>query len=158
MTLIIRAALPEEAGELAALLVRSKAAWGYDAAFMAETERQAQRAITPQAIELHPYFVAEVDGIRAGFACLCPWADDPNGVEIDWLFVEPAHFGHGAGRALFAQAVVTARQLGAHRLWVVSDQNAEGFYRAMGMLRAGEQESSVQPGRMNPVLCLELSE
>jgi len=158
MTLTIRVALPEEAAELNALLLRSKAVWGYDSAFMAETQRQAERAITPEAIASHPYFVAEVDSALAGFACLCSWKDDPEGLEIDWLFVEPAYFGQGIGRALTEHAESLARQIGARRLWVVSDQNAEGFYRAMGMTRVGEQESSVQPGRMNPVLRLDFHE
>ncbi|MFN8378844.1 MAG: GNAT family N-acetyltransferase [Anaerolineae bacterium] len=157
MTLTIRTALPEEAAELVALLLRSKAVWGYDAAFMGETQRQAQRAITPETITTHPTFAAEIDRALAGFVCLCPWASDPEGIEIDWLFVDPAYIGRGVGRALVGHAAAAARQLGACRLWVVSDQNAEGFYRAMGMTRVGEEESSVQSGRMNPVLCCDLA-
>ena len=154
--LTIRDALPQEADALVALLVRSKAVWGYDAAFLAETQRQAAHAITPEHIEHYPVFVAEADGALAGFYCLCRWADDPDGIEIDWLFVEPSFIGRGVGRALGEHAIATARALGASRLWVVSDQNAEGFYSALGMIRCGEQESSVVPGRMNPVLRLGL--
>ncbi len=156
MTWTLRAALPDEAETLVALLLRSKAVWGYDAAFMAETRRQALRAITPDTIATHPVYVAESEGELAGFYCLCDRADEPRAAEIDWLFVEPIFIGRGVGRALVLHGIETARALAYTALVVESDQHAEGFYAALGMTRCGEQESSVVPGRMNPVLRFEL--
>ena len=153
----IRAARPDEADALVALLMRSKAVWGYDAAFLDETRRQAGAAVTPAYISSHPVFVAGNTVALAGFYSLCPWADDAAALQIDWLFVDPAQMGQGIGRALGEHAIATTRLLGATRLWVVSDPNAKGFYAALGMVRAGEAESSVVPGRMLPVLRLDLA-
>jgi N-acetylglutamate synthase-like GNAT family acetyltransferase len=157
MNWTLRAARPDEADALVALLMRSKAVWGYDAAFLAETRRQAARAITPDYIASHPVFLANTASSLAGFYSLCPWNNDAQGLEMDWLFVEPAQMGRGLGRALGQHAIATARSLGASHLWVVSDPNAEGFYASLGMIRAGEHESSVVPGRMLPVLRLDLA-
>jgi hypothetical protein len=53
---------------------------------------------------------------------------------------------------LWAHLEDAARAAGATRLEVDSDPHAEGFYRAMGMHRAGEAPSGSIPGRMLPHL------
>jgi len=40
---------------------------------------------------------------------------------------------------------------------IQGDPNAEGFYRAMGAERIGEQESHSIPGRMLPLFSLSLA-
>jgi hypothetical protein len=61
----IRRALPEEAPTLCALAMRSKALWGYDAAFM-EACRLAL-TIEPGAITKLPFYVLDEDDRITGF-------------------------------------------------------------------------------------------
>ena len=49
-----------------------------------------------------------------------------------------------------------ARAVGAPRLWVESDPNAESFYRACGFRRVGETPSGSIAGRSLPLLVMEL--
>lgn len=44
-----------------------------------------------------------------------------------------------AGRLLYQHTLEQARRLGFHRLTNEADPNAEGFYRAMGAVRRGEE-------------------
>jgi predicted N-acetyltransferase YhbS len=146
-SLVIRRARPEEAALLTDLSVRSKAVWGYDAAFL-KLCREAM-TLRPETIEQRPNFVAERDGRVLGFYGFEPL---PEGVGLDFMFVEPDAIGQGVGRALWRHAVATARALGHAVLIVVADPNAAGFYRRMGAVPAGEQPSDLEAGRMLPVL------
>ncbi|WP_425450425.1 GNAT family N-acetyltransferase [Virgifigura deserti] len=144
---IIRPARSEEAQALTDLSLRSKAVWGYEASFMARC--RAVMTLKVAAIEAQPHYVAEADGRLLGFYGFEPEKD---GVGLDYLFVAPEAIGRGVGRALWEHAVATARQLGHATLIVVSDPNAEGFYRRMGARPAGAQPSDLEPGRWLPVL------
>ncbi len=143
----IRPARPEEAAFLTGLSLRSKAVWGYDAAFLARCH--ALLRLSAEAILARPHFVAEEMGRVVGFYGLEPEED---GVGLDYMFVEPDAIGKGVGRALWQHAVETARALGHETLIVVSDPNAEGFYRRMGARPAGARPSDAEPGRVLPVL------
>jgi GNAT superfamily N-acetyltransferase len=78
--------------------------------------------------------------------------------DIDKLFVDPEALRLGAGRALFAWCVETARAAGAVALTVVADPDAAGFYRRMGMAEDGTEPSGSIPGRVLPKLHLALSD
>ena len=56
-----------------------------------------------------PHYVAEIDGRMAGFYGFEPL---PDGVGLDYMFVEPEFIGRGVGRALMDHAVALARELG----------------------------------------------
>jgi GNAT superfamily N-acetyltransferase len=143
----IRPARADEAEALTELSLRSKALWGYDAAFIARC--RALMTVKTGNIESQPHYVAEVDGRIAGFYGFEPEAE---GVGLDYLFVEPDVVGSGVGRALWEHAVATARRLGHGALIVVSDPNAEGFYLRMGARRIGTRPSALEPGRQLPLL------
>jgi hypothetical protein len=66
---MIRRAAPTEAELLTALALRSKAVWGYSAAFMERC--RPLLTLTPAYIETYPTFVAVEDGI-SGFYSLKP--------------------------------------------------------------------------------------
>jgi hypothetical protein len=66
----IRPARVDEAPALTALCRRSKAVWGYDAAFMALAGPALR--VTPEAIAAGDVWVAEEDGTRAGVVALAP--------------------------------------------------------------------------------------
>ncbi len=149
----IRPARPEEAEALSALVLRSKAHWGYDAAFMAQV-RDALR-VTPEAIRAGGVVVAVDSGDRPlGLACV-GIAD--GAAELELLFVDPVAMGQGAGRALYRHAVGVARAGGAAALWILADPGAEPFYRAMGAVTVGLAPSDAIPGRMLPRMKADLT-
>jgi hypothetical protein len=80
----IRRALPGEAANLSALALRSKAVWGYDAAFMEAC--RAPLTVDPEAIAKYPFYVLDEGGTITGFYGLS--GQPPRG-EIEFLFVEP---------------------------------------------------------------------
>jgi GNAT superfamily N-acetyltransferase len=148
----IRPARPEEAGEISELAVRSKGHWGYDAAFLERCRDDL--ALSAEEIASSTVFVVEGEAGIAGYYRLIPLED--GAVDLDALFVDPGAIGQGVGRRLWEHMIATARQQNFRELMIQSDPHAEGFYRAMGATRIGEQESTVTPGRMLPLLRLDL--
>ena len=61
----IRRAQPNEAAQLGALAMRSKALWGYDAAFMEAC--RAPLTVTPERIATSPFYVLDEGGTITGF-------------------------------------------------------------------------------------------
>ena len=61
----IRRALPGEAATLSAIALRSKALWGYDAAFMEAC--RAPLTVDPEAIAKCPFYVLDEGGTITGF-------------------------------------------------------------------------------------------
>lgn len=151
MNLVLRAALPNEADLLTGLCLRSKAVWGYDDAFMAAC--RVELTITQQDFARSQIRVAVQDDRIMAMAQL---AQHGRIADIDKLFVEPAVMKSGAGRALFAWCVETARGAGAVALTVVADPDAAGFYRRMGMRDDGWEPSGSIPGRKLPKLLMAL--
>jgi GNAT superfamily N-acetyltransferase len=149
--LVIRPARPAEAAALTDLALRSKAYWGYESDFLARC--RAALEVKTAALSANPHFVAERAGRRVGFYGFEPL---PDGVGLDYLFVEPDCVGQGVGSALWRHAVATAGRLGHPVLTVVADPNAAGFYRRMGAEPAGDVASDLEPGRLLPVFRLRL--
>jgi GNAT superfamily N-acetyltransferase len=75
-------------------------------------------------------FIAEREGVVAGFAAVVPRPD--GGAELDALFVEPHLWKHGIGRRLVEHAADVARARAATFLHVVGNPHAEGFYVSCG--------------------------
>ncbi len=80
-------------------------------------------------------FVAERDGVVAGFAAVVPRLD--GGAELDALFVEPHLWKHGIGRRLVDHVADVARVRSASFLHVVGNPHAEGFYLSCGFCVTG---------------------
>ena len=98
----VRSAKPGESQNLTALCVRSKAHWGYDAAFMKLSA--AALMVNEDDIAAGRVLVAADDADRViGMACVLPEGET---ADLDALFVEPPAIGGGAGRALFEAAVI----------------------------------------------------
>jgi GNAT superfamily N-acetyltransferase len=146
---------PARAGEgelLSALMLRSKAHWGYDDAFI---DACRQVLTIPEAmIAAGEVLVAERDGAVVGVAAV---TDEPPEVELDVCFVEPLAIGGGVGRVLVNAACARARAAGARSMRVQSDPNAQAFYEALGATHIGEMQSEVDPDRMLPVLRFDLA-
>lgn len=119
----IRPALPEEAELLGALACASKAWWGY-----AEAQIDVWRdELSPSAesIRAQPTFIADIDGIAAGFYQLI-LGDDVEG-ELKNLWVLPRFMRQGVGSALLAHAVASAARRQVAALAINADSNAEAF-------------------------------
>ena len=153
-SLTSRRVLPEDAGVLSVLAFQSKSHWGYGRSFMA----QARAELTWTAADLASHLLAgemlEDREHCAGFYLLdSSCRAEP---ELDAMFVSPDWIGHGAGKRLMQMAVKAACSGGAGALRIVSDPNAEGFYRAMGAKLIGERPSGSIPGRSLPLLRMAL--
>jgi N-acetylglutamate synthase-like GNAT family acetyltransferase len=146
-TLTLRVARPEEASALSDLCLRSKAVWDYDEAFLDACRDEL--TVTPESMSASLVQVAEIDGSVVAVVQL---AVNGNIAELDKLFVDPQCLRAGAGRALFAWAAATARQLGAKSLVIASDPGATDFYRRMGAVDDGWVPSGSVPGRFIPRL------
>jgi N-acetylglutamate synthase-like GNAT family acetyltransferase len=151
-TLRIRAARHDEAPLLSTLGRRSKGYWGYSDAFLDAC--RAELTVSAESIGGGATFVLEAGGSVVGFYTLDV---DPGGeCELEHLFVEPDVIGRGHGRRLMCHALAQARAAGARTLRVQSDPNAAAFYRAIGGRDVGETPSASVPGRVLPVLVIDV--
>jgi GNAT superfamily N-acetyltransferase len=148
MTMIsIRTAKPGEGKSLTALCMRSKAHWGYDAAFMRKCA--AALLVSEASIAAGRVLVATDDAGRTiGTVSV---AHDDDGPELALMFVDPPAIGSGAGRTLFEAAVRLARRLGYRRMTILADPNAAPFYERMGARFVRNAPSDAIPGRTLPL-------
>jgi N-acetylglutamate synthase-like GNAT family acetyltransferase len=150
--LTIREARPDEAAALSELAMRSKAHWGYDAAFLEAC--RADLTLTPREIADSATLICEGAAGVLGFSRVVLM--DERTAELDALFVDPTAIGTGAGKLLWERSVAVARELGAQDLVLQSDPHAEGFYLSRGARRIGEVASALLPGRTLPLMHFDL--
>lgn len=150
-TVTLRPPRPDEAKALTALCRRSKAVWGYDDAFMRACAQELE--ISAKDIAATAMQVAAVDHRLIGVVQIGIEGDE---AELAKLFVDPGAQRSGAGRALFAWAIATARAAGAQVMTIDSDPGAADFYRRLGAADAGVIPSGSIPGRMLPRLIVDL--
>ena len=153
--LVVRPLGPEEADRrldaLVALVLRSKASWGYDEDFMT---RFAAKSVTRELVGPRRASLVDLSGQReVGLAVV---DDEETRAWLEDLWVEPAFFTRGVGRALFVASLDVVRGWGRGVLELESDPNAEGFYLAMGATRTATRPSSLAPDRPLPLLRYEL--
>jgi GNAT superfamily N-acetyltransferase len=145
----------DEAGTLSDLALRSKAHWGYGAAFL-EACRDELTLKPEQAAGTR--VVRDLVGTVLGFHLLAPDPDDrPGRGELLMLFVDPSAMGSGIGRVLLEDAVASAARRGWTALRVESDPGAEGFYVRHGARRVGWVPSGSVAERELPLLELPVS-
>jgi GNAT superfamily N-acetyltransferase len=148
---IIRPTNASELPALSDLCLRSKAFWGYDAAFIAACKDEL--TLTAGDLATSHVVVAENDGVMIGVAQLTADGQD---AELDKLYVDPDHLGQGIGRALFDWAIETTRGTGARRMTIDADPHAQAIYERMGAYLIGTSPSGSIPGRMLPQLAYDL--
>ena len=140
----------DEAAALSDLALRSKAHWGYDAAFLEACREEL--TLTPEQAG-GTRVVRDSAGTVVGFHLLAPDPDDrPGRGELLMLFVDPSAMGSGVGRVLLEDAVASAGERGWTALRVESDPGAEGFYVRHGARRVGRVPSGSVAGRELPLL------
>lgn len=150
----VRAARRDEARLLSDLALRSKAHWDYSAEFLVKVRDElSYRAEQIDSPDMR-FAVIEVDGSPVGFYALqlLPASE----IELGSLFVEPGFIGKGIGRKLMEHAKFVAAQLGATRMIIQGDPNAERFYIAAGGVLTGTRESGSIPGRLLPTFAIDL--
>jgi GNAT superfamily N-acetyltransferase len=150
----VRAPRPDEARELTDLVLRSKAHWGYDADFIEACREEL--TLSDNDLAVRQFFVAEREGVAIGIAAL-GGGEPPEGA-LDLLYVDPSAIRQGIGGLLFAHACAAARSVGFSRLSIDADPHAEAFYLSRGAVRIGEAPSGSIPGRMLPLLAVELAD
>jgi GNAT superfamily N-acetyltransferase len=149
--MVIRRAHPSEAALLTALAIRSKAHWGYDAAFM---ERAAvDLEITAELLERATAFVAQGDLDVLGFYVLTLENGPPT---LRDLWIDPVAIGKGLGRRLWTHMLGEARSLAYPVVRIVSEPNAQEFYAKMGARTVGSVESPIVKGRMLPLMEMDI--
>ena len=137
---------------LSQLCLRSKAVWGYDDAFLAACRDEL--TLTEPELESTSITLLESDGRAVAMAQV----EVIDGTcDLLKLFVDPAEMGRGLGARLFDWAVAEGRRLGAERMTIEADPDAEPFYRRMGAAVVGQSPSGSIPGRMLPLLELSLT-
>lgn len=148
----LRVPLVSDLPAISALCIRSKAHWGYDAAFMDAC--RAELTMTPAELAADAVVVAADGPAIAGVGQV---GERDGRCVLERLFVDPAHMGEGLGRRLFDWARATAIRRGATALVVESDPFAAPFYRRLGCVDTGTVPSGSIPGRALPCLSLPLS-
>ena len=147
MNIELRRAIPSDAEELTKLAFASKRYWGYPEEWI---ELWADDlSVNADYIETNFVFTANHEARILGWVSVTP-----GGEELDYCWVDPEFIGRGVGSELVKQAVKIAYELNSAKLKVVSDPNAERFYKNAGFQRTGEH-ASVPNGRLLPVMELQ---
>lgn len=136
--MIIRPAAKDEAARLTEIARDAKRHWGYPDHWIKHW--QDDLTISPDYLATNQVFVAEKDDQILGFYALIIRQEK---AELDHLWVAPEHIGSGVGKELFIHAMQNAARRNVSGVEIVSDPNAEGFYRKMGAHRIGETVSEI---------------
>jgi GNAT superfamily N-acetyltransferase len=136
--LLLSPASASDAPLLTRLIRAGKAHWGYPAEWL--DAWKSDLTISPEQIEAWYVRTASFQGELVGFFALAHH-DGDWWLEHLWLAVD--RIGQGFGSELFRHAMAAAAGLGAVRVRIEADPNAEGFYRHMGAKRDGERVSAV---------------
>jgi len=146
----IRRARCGDAAALTRIAHAAKRYWGYPEALIELWS--ADLTVSGEFVDAHPVYCAVRGTDVLAFYALSRSADV---VELEHMWVAPAHLGNGLGTRLFEHAIATARSLGGSLLRIESDPNAEGFYRRMGARRIGEVAARPR-GRVLPLMIFDL--
>ncbi|MBV8977292.1 MAG: GNAT family N-acetyltransferase [Alphaproteobacteria bacterium] len=140
LALAIRNATPTDAGEIARVYIES---WHdtypgvLSKALLSSMKLGSQTGRWRAAIcQGEIVLVAEIGGRVAGMLSAGPSRDRTLGFdgEVYTLYVDPAHYGEGAGRNLLAAAFSQLRKRGCRSclIWAHAQNHARFFYERMG--------------------------
>lgn len=134
----IRRASPDDITALTQIAHDAKRYWGYPEHWIRHW--QDDLTISPDYLANNQVFVAEKADQILGFYALILRQEK---AELDHLWVAPEHIGSGVGKELFIHALQNASRRNVSEIEILSDPNAEGFYRKMGAHRIGETVSEI---------------
>lgn len=137
-SLKIRRATTEDAATLTRIAHDAKRHWGYPEHWLQHW--QDDLTISPEFISTNDVFVSETaDGVIGFYALIVR----DQKAELDHMWVTPAQIGTGVGKSLFLHAMDRAAAAKITSVEILSDPNAESFYRKMGAHRTGEETSEI---------------
>jgi RimJ/RimL family protein N-acetyltransferase len=149
-----RRAIAADAPRLTEIAFAAKRYWGYPERWIVVWRDQL--IITEDYVNSHQVILAENEEVISGFYGL---SIDDSKAGLDYLWVDPPRIGQGIGRTLLEHACQTATSLGAERMEIIADPNAEGFYRRMGAEKIGESVYELEGQiRRLPLMVLQLDE
>lgn len=151
---LVRPAHAGEARLLSELALRSKAHWGYSSEFLEAVRAELSYDEKQLRSEHMRFFVLEHAKRVVGFYALAKQSGTD--IELDSLFVEPDCIGKGFGRLLMQHAKSEAAAMGATKLIIQGDPNAERFYLAAGAVLTGKKASGSIRGRYLPMFSIDL--
>jgi N-acetylglutamate synthase-like GNAT family acetyltransferase len=129
----IRKARAEESDTLTQIAQDAKRHWGYPEHWLERWQKEL--TITEDFIRQNAVYVAEKEGTIVGFYALIARGET---ADLDHMWVKPSEIGSGIGKTLFLHAMELAAAQRLSQVDILSDPNAEGFYRKMGASRVGE--------------------
>ncbi|MEO0794503.1 MAG: GNAT family N-acetyltransferase [Verrucomicrobiota bacterium] len=127
----------------------SKQYWGYGPELMALWADQL--AIDSSRIGTDLIEIGIIHSQRIGF-----YSVDLASCELDGFWLLPDKIGRGFGRQMFRRMEEALRLRGVRDIQIVSDPNADSFYRRMGAKKTGVTES-IPKGRYLTVLSYSIS-
>ena len=140
--LLIRLALPSEKAELE--LLQTRASLGNEGDRDALLAHPDAISIPAEQISRGRVFVAELNGVIAGFAAVEPREDGQG--ELDALFVDPHLQRRGIGRVLIEYCAEFSHKQGSAALHVVGNPHAKKFYEECGFESIGTTETQFGVG------------
>ena len=143
---------PDQFDAVNAMILRSKAYWGYGEDMMAKMETVLR--LDPGAAKDGRAIAAWQEAAPIGLAQIGAPHDEAAGrsIMLDLLFISPDAIGTGLGKRLYDWALDQARMADADVLQILSDPNARSFYTAMGASFIEDRPSKLIPGRTLPWL------
>jgi len=152
MKLTIKKANLKDISAMTEVVIASKGYWDYPEEWMALWQDDLN--ITPEKLKQRDFFLGKV-GAEIVFIYSISQLDS-NRYELEDCWVAAKQIGHGYGRILFDDLNERLRARGASSLKIISDPNAEGFYRKMGAVKIGEEPTKIK-GRVFPVFELKIT-
>lgn len=147
----IRKARIEERDQINAMIMRSKAYWGYDEAFMDACREELSLSVE-RLLSDNLRVLAKENAVVGTVELVM----DGQEAHLYKLFVDPDVIGSGAGRILYEWALARAKSLSATAMLIDADPDASEFYEYMGAKIIGKTPSGSIPGRFLPLLKHEL--
>ncbi|KTD64035.1 GNAT family N-acetyltransferase [Legionella spiritensis] len=132
-------------------IYQSKNYWGYSPTFMMDFMNKW--GVTLSFFETCEIILAEENNTLLGLFAFK--INEDNKPELDLFFINAKKIQQGLGKLVWQQAIEYAKNKGWHEFLLISDPNAEGFYRAMGAEVIDTYESF--PGRFVPIMQIKIS-
>lgn len=130
------------------LMRRSKAYWGYEAAFMDKFIQLFQ--VTTNYLEQNTVKLfyeldkSQCDNLVGFYSLSLSEKDD---YELDNFFIDPDCIGKGFGKEMWGILIEDLKLSGVNRFTLWSDPGAEAFYKKMGCTKIGVKKSPMMPDR-----------
>ncbi len=149
-SITIQQAEIRDADALTRIAIAAKRHWNYPEELIQLWEKDL--TITTTYLRKNIVLKAVQGDTILGFGAL---EKNAEGIEVEHLWIMPAHIGRGLGKCIMDQLKIAATALGEPKILIVSDPYAVGFYEKQGGKVVGQEESS-PADRFLPVLEIRL--